>query len=214
MAGPTMPEVIEITLLRHGRSLADDENKYEGRYDSPLTDLGRSQAQHRAQEWTQEKRIFDVAIASTLCRARETAEIVCAPSGLCVETDPDWMEMDHGPLAGMPRAEADRLYPRPAFRGPFEGSAGSGESEYDLYSRAARALQKIIRRGPARYLVVAHGGILNAAIWVICGAPVHVNRTGVRFAFGNLAYAATRYTPSSHLWVIKEFHPGCYEFNR
>jgi 2,3-bisphosphoglycerate-dependent phosphoglycerate mutase len=210
MAGPTMPDLIEITLLRHGRSLADDENKYEGRYDSPLTDVGRSQAQNRAQEWVQQKRTFDVAIASTLCRAHETAEIVCNPLGLPVETDPDWMEMDHGPLAGMPRDEADRLYPRPAFRGPFEGSAGSGESEYDLYSRAARALQKIIRRGPGRYLVVAHGGILNAAIRVICGVPVPVNRTGIRFAFGNLAYAVTRYDPLIHLWVIKEFHPGNY----
>lgn len=27
-----------ITFLRHGRSLADYENKFEGRYDSPLTE--------------------------------------------------------------------------------------------------------------------------------------------------------------------------------
>jgi broad specificity phosphatase PhoE len=28
-----------LYLLRHGRSLAEDENKFEGRYDSPLTEF-------------------------------------------------------------------------------------------------------------------------------------------------------------------------------
>ncbi len=31
----------DLFLLRHGRSLADDENKFEGRYDSPLTEIGK-----------------------------------------------------------------------------------------------------------------------------------------------------------------------------
>lgn len=36
---------MRICLLRHGRSLADDERKIEGRHDSPLTKTGRRQAE-------------------------------------------------------------------------------------------------------------------------------------------------------------------------
>lgn len=32
--------MIELTLLRYGRSAADDKKVHEGRYDSPLTAVG------------------------------------------------------------------------------------------------------------------------------------------------------------------------------
>jgi len=37
-----MTEVLHLTLLRHGRSRGDDENVHEGRYDAPLTEVGRT----------------------------------------------------------------------------------------------------------------------------------------------------------------------------
>ena len=40
----------KYVFLRHGRSLADDEYKHEGRYDSPLTDIGKQQAETTAQK--------------------------------------------------------------------------------------------------------------------------------------------------------------------
>ena len=42
---------LHLTLLRHGRSRADDENVHEGRYDSPLTAVGRAQAVALAEYW-------------------------------------------------------------------------------------------------------------------------------------------------------------------
>ena len=38
---------MQITLMRHGRSRADDEMVHEGRYDAPLTDIGRAQVRLR-----------------------------------------------------------------------------------------------------------------------------------------------------------------------
>lgn len=35
---------LHLTVLRHGRSRADDENVHEGAYDSPLTPAGEAQA--------------------------------------------------------------------------------------------------------------------------------------------------------------------------
>lgn len=69
--------------MRHGRSRADDEAVHEGRYDSPLTEVGRAQAVRRAEEFVRLQ--------------HPVARIIASP----VELDDGWMERDNGPLAGM-----------------------------------------------------------------------------------------------------------------
>jgi 2,3-bisphosphoglycerate-dependent phosphoglycerate mutase len=195
---------IFITFMRHGRSRADDEQVHEGRYDSPLTEVGRKQVTRHARQWLETGVRYDRIVTSTLARARESAEIVGRVLQVPVDLDPDWMEMDNGPLAGLSFEEAQERYPRPAFRNPYEGLAGSGESEWDLHSRAARAVKRLIRRGSGRYLVVAHGGILNAALRHVVGAPVPLNGQGIWFEFDDTGYYETVYTPTKHYWKIRQ----------
>ena len=200
-----------ITFMRHGRSRADDEQVIEGRYDSPLTEEGRAQARARGEERRTQDVMFNTIIASSLIRASETAEIVGQILGVDVEIDSDWMEIDNGPVAGLPHEEALEKYPLPEFHNPFEPlvvSANAGESAWALHSRAANALESVIRRGPGRYLVVAHGGILNAALRCIVGAQPPVRGQGINFGFGDTGFVRTRYVPDQHLWVIQEFNPG------
>ena len=203
---------IEITFMRHGRSRADDENVIEGRYDAPLTDVGRKQAEVRAEELSSREVRFDLIIASPLRRAWETAQISGRSLDVCVEADEDWMEKDIGPLSGMSYQVARAKYPLPAFHNPFQPhvvSADAGESTWALHCRAARALEKVIRRGSGRYLVVAHGGILNAMLRTVVGAQPSVSGQGIEFAFGDTGYIRTLYKPDRHLWVIREFVGGC-----
>ena len=199
---------IEVVFMRHGRSRADDERVHEGRYDSPLTAVGEAQAQARAQAWLDQGVRFDTIIASPLLRAGRTAEIVGRLLKVPVEADPEWMEMDNGPLAGLPFEVAEHRYPTPAFHNPYQPLAGSGESDWELYCRAARAVERVIRRGPGRYLVVAHGGILNAAFRTIAGTPPLINRHGIWFALGDNGYARFHYDPARHTWVMLEFQHG------
>ena len=203
-----MKEEIHVTFLRHGRSRADDEEVHEGRYDSPLTDIGRSQVQARAQEFLSRNFQFDKIVSSTLQRAHETAKIIGQLLNISIETDSDWMEMDNGPLAGLPRDIAEKQYPRPTFRNPYEPFCGTGESDWEIYCRGARAVEKIIRRGAGNYLVVAHGGILNSAMRTIVGAQPFVNQQGIAFGFGDTGYARLVYRPSEHLWYLLEFNVG------
>jgi len=44
-------------------------------------------------------------------------------------------------------------------------------SRWELYLRAGRAIQHILDRSPGRYLVAAHGGVLNMALYAILGIP-------------------------------------------
>ncbi|PKO05040.1 MAG: histidine phosphatase family protein [Chloroflexi bacterium HGW-Chloroflexi-3] len=204
----SMENKILVTLLRHGRSRADDEGVHEGRYDSPLTEVGRAQVHSRVLSFLQRDFQFDLIIASTLQRANETAQIISAALQVPVENDPDWMEWDNGPLAGLPFDLAEELYPQPAFRNPYTPMAGSGESEWDIYNRAAIAVQKLVQRGPGSYLVVAHGGILNTALQTMMGAIPTVNLQGFVISFGDTGYVRLAYYPEKHRWVMLEFVPG------
>ncbi len=202
-----MDNGIQITLMRHGRSRADDEMVHEGRYDSPLTDVGRSQVEATAVGWKCSPVTFDLIISSTLARASESARIVSESISVPIEYDPDWMERDNGPLAGLPFDVGRAKYPRPASAGPFEPyipSTGQGEGGWDLHSRAARALQRVVRRGPGSYLVVAHGGIINAAISCMLGVPPSTTESGVRFAMGDACFIRAVYDAENHLWTILE----------
>ncbi|HNT25679.1 MAG TPA: histidine phosphatase family protein [Anaerolineales bacterium] len=204
----TPPGEIHLTLMRHGRSRADDEGVHEGRYDSPLTEVGRAQVHERGQGWQAAHLQIDHIIASPLVRAKESAQIIGGLLLAPVSTDADWMETNNGPLAGLSHEEAAKRYPLPAFRNPYEPICGSGESEWELHSRAGRALEAVVRRGPGHYLVVAHGGILNAALRCLVGAPPPINFSGVWFHLGDTGYAHTLYRPHKHQWVIRQFEPG------
>ncbi len=181
---------------------------HEGRYDSPLTEVGRTQVHKRAADFLQRGLQFDAIIASTLQRANETAHIIGSALGVAVENDPDWMESDNGPLAGLPFDVAEQRYPMPAFRTPYTPMAGSGESQWDTYLRAARAVQNLVKRGPGSYLVVAHGGILNSALKTMMGSSPNVNQQGFSIAFGDTGYVRLAYSPDKHQWILLEFVPG------
>lgn len=199
---------LRLVLLRHGRSRADDEGVHEGSYDSPLTGVGRDQARRRAAEWREGGVTFDRVVASPLKRARETAEIVADVLGLTVETADEWRERDNGLLAALPFDEAEKRYPRPAFVHPFLPHGVTGESEWEVTSRAAAGLSDLVRGGAGSTLVVAHGGILNAAMRVVTGATTGPRDQGVAFAFGDLGYAEVRYRPDKHLWTLAAFSRG------
>jgi 2,3-bisphosphoglycerate-dependent phosphoglycerate mutase len=203
-----MSRNITLYFLRHGRSSGDDEGVHEGRYDSALTKTGRMQAQTRALNWKERGTKFDLIISSTLQRAHETARIIAEILLTPLETDADWMEMDNRPLAGLPFDVAASRYPRPAFRNLYEPFYGEGESDWEIHCRAIRATEKIIRRGVGSYLVVSHGGILNAALRSIVGASPPINgQHGIWFALGDTGYAKTVYTPAKHQWLLEQLIP-------
>jgi 2,3-bisphosphoglycerate-dependent phosphoglycerate mutase len=177
-----------FTFLRHGQSVANRDGIIQGHLDSPLSDLGRQQAEARAQAWTNEPRTYELILSSPLLRASQTAMILSARLTIPMELDPAWKERHWGSAQGMTlHAFLDTSRNRPPTP-PFSASHQDGEGTWDLYLRAASAVQSLVRRPTGRYLIVSHGGILNAALRVILGlAPT----PGLppRFDLGNGGYA-------------------------
>jgi 2,3-bisphosphoglycerate-dependent phosphoglycerate mutase len=202
--------VPEFTFVRHGRSLADDNDLFEGRYDSPLTDVGARQAERLCAKWQAEARAtYDTVVSSPLARSAATAEILAHHFGLTVCIDDTLIEMDGGKLAGITREEGNRLYPLPSFCTPFyRNGAGTGESLVQLHARAFTAVDNLLQMSKSRYLVVAHGGILNAILRAALGLPLPVNDSGVFFGLGDLGYIDVMYDASKHRWTLNSLFSG------
>ena len=194
-----------VTFLRHGESVGNLENRFQGHADFPLTETGRTQVHALADRWQAEGISFDRAISSPLLRARETAEIICQALNIPLELDSDWKEIDNGLLAGLNEEEAAQAVPLPAVFTPYTHTGRTGESRWEVYLRAGRNLQKLVDYPPGNTLVVAHGGILNMALYAILGIPAQIAHSGARFTFNNTTFASLSYEPEFHIWRLLHF---------
>jgi 2,3-bisphosphoglycerate-dependent phosphoglycerate mutase len=209
-----MPESTSIIqhfiFLRHGESVGNQEDRFQGHADFPLTDTGRLQAQFLADRWKSSGQSFDRAISSPLLRARETAEILCNTLAVPLQFDPDWKEIDSGLLTGLQQEEVVR---HPAYvtnLTPYTHFGQTGESRWQLYLRAGSAVQRLLDQPAESTLIVAHGGILNMTLYAILGILPQTDHSGPRFQFHNTAHAEFTYDPALHTWRMLAFqgHPN------
>jgi 2,3-bisphosphoglycerate-dependent phosphoglycerate mutase len=194
--------IFYITLLRHAESIGNANGYHQGQADFPLTERGKNQAYALTEYWVSHDMRFDTCLASPQSRARETAEIIAPVLGLDIEYDPVWMERDNGIYAGLKQDEARQRYPYPDFQPLYEPIGQTGESEWELYMRGGRAIQSLLHRPPARYLVVSHGAILNMTMRALLGITPQANFQGTRFKFRNSAFASLTYRPDVHEWMV------------
>jgi 2,3-bisphosphoglycerate-dependent phosphoglycerate mutase len=194
-----------ITLMRHGESDGNANGLIQGQIDLPLTEKGQDQAQTLAQAWLVEGRHFDQVIASPLMRARLTAEIIAEGLGLPVEYDPIWMERSFGTIDGQPYREIIQKDPPPDFFHPYNQPGETGESLVDLFNRAGRAIQSLVRRPSGAYLVVSHGAFLNMVMNGILGISPLTSSRGTRFVFSNTGFVDLTYDAEFSRWRVYRF---------
>jgi broad specificity phosphatase PhoE len=193
--------VYHFVFLRHGESIGNAQSRWQGQSDYPLTERGHAQAKALGERWKSEGVQFDLAITSTLMRAKETAEIVTSELNVNMETDEIWMERAIGEMEGL-TAEEVRQKPKPPYVTPYDPIGGDGEGDWALYLRAGQALHDLLKRPAGRYLIVSHGGLLNQVMSAIVGVAPHADPSGVRFRFGNTAFARVIYFPYQNRWNI------------
>lgn len=193
--------VYHFVFLRHGESLGNAQSRWQGQSDYPLTEKGRAQAQALAARWKAEKVTFDLVLSSPLGRAKETAAIIASKLDLKIEFDDIWLERAIGEMEGL-TAEEVRQKPRPPYSTPYDSIGGNGEGDWALYLRAGQALHNLLKRPPASYLIVSHGGLLNQVMHAVAGLAPHVDPSGVRFRFENTGFARVIYHPHQHRWAI------------
>lgn len=200
------PKNFHITLLRHGESVGNAESRWQGQVDYPLTERGRAQARALAERWKRERVKFDFVVSSPLSRARETAEIIASGLGLTVEFEPLWLERNNGEFAGLTPQEVRENFTHPEFTTPYDPVGMDGEGDWELFLRAGQALHDLLKREPARYLVVSHGGLLNQLMHAVMGIMPQAHNSGASFRFSNTAFAELTYHPNQHRWVVDKLN--------
>jgi broad specificity phosphatase PhoE len=193
--------VYHFVFLRHGESTGNAESRWQGQSDYPLTERGRAQAAALANRWQMEGVKFDLAISSTLVRAKETAEIITSALLVPLELDEIWLERDIGEMEGLTSSEVKQR-PRPPYVTPYDSVGGDGEGDWALFLRAGQALHSLLKRPAGSYLIVSHGGLLNQLMHAIVGVAHHADPSGVRFRFENTSFARVMYLPHQHRWAI------------
>jgi broad specificity phosphatase PhoE len=199
----------DFVFLRHGESVGNVEERFQGQSDYALTARGREQAQALAERWVREGLRLDLAITSPLARARETASIIADALHIPVEADRIWLERDVGELQGYTFEESLEKYPNSDRRTPYEPFGESGEGDWQLFLRAGTAVHQLLRRPPGRYLIVSHGGLLNKVMYAVLGIPIQPHSHGPSFRFENTGYAMFSYLPGRHQWRMLQLEsPG------
>ncbi len=174
----------ELAVVRHGRTSWNADGRFQGQTDVPLDDIGRAQAASLAEFMRADE--FDLAIASDLSRAHETARIVLGSRRVPLENDATWREMRFGVWEGLAWPEIVARFPhladdaevKPKFYTP-----DGGEAFDDVCARVTTGLATLdarVRDG-ARVLIVTHAGVLHALLRVVLGED-EAAALGVRFS--------------------------------
>lgn len=144
-----------LTLLRHGRTVANAGGLLQGRVDNPLDEVGERQAAAAAAAIGSVDRV----IASPLVRAQQTA----AAFGTDVETDERWIELDYGEWDGRPvRDVPPETWSR--WRTDLSLRPPGGETLEELGDRVRGALIELADSGSGHIVVVSHVSPIKAAV--------------------------------------------------
>jgi alpha-ribazole phosphatase/probable phosphoglycerate mutase len=168
--------VTTILIARHGQSDWNQEKRWQGHADRPLTDRGREQAQALADRLAHIE--LDAVYSSDLQRARDTAAVVAESQGLELQQLPDLREVDVGSWCGLTRDEAEERFPEGFVRW-HDGYPGweDGETYEAMTERVLRAVDEIAaEHDGGRVLVVSHGGPIRAMHAAALGLDVHAYR--------------------------------------
>jgi broad specificity phosphatase PhoE len=100
---------LRLVLVRHAATDWNRERRYQGWQDTPLSAIGRAQADAAARLLAVEP--LAAVWSSPLLRARETAVAIASPQRLAVREEAAFKEMGFGEWEGLTRNEVSARFP-------------------------------------------------------------------------------------------------------
>lgn len=155
---------IEFVFIRHGKTKANQEKRYLGKTEEPLSELGREELSGR--RYPKIQSLF----TSPMIRCRQTAELLYP--GLSYQCVSEWEEMDFGCFEGKNYEDLkdDADYQRWIDSGgtlPFP----KGESREAFIMRCGRGLEYVLEQLPKQETLknlpvgaIVHGGTIMALL--------------------------------------------------
>ncbi|GAA2892687.1 histidine phosphatase family protein [Streptosporangium fragile] len=159
-----------VVCLRHGQTLWNVEQRFQGHSDIPLDETGLAQAGRAASLLAALRP--DMIVSSDLQRAYDTASALARITGLGVSVDKDLRERGGGEWEGLTREQISTGWPREfaAWEAP------GGEDVADVAERVSSAIRRwAARLEPDGLLVVAsHGAAIRLGIAKLMNLPQEI----------------------------------------
>lgn len=164
-----------LYVIRHGETDWNAELRYQGQADIPLNDKGRVQSKRNGEALASLALDLDAHdfVASPLCRARETMEIVRRTLGLdpdAYRVDPALKELSYGHWQGVLQSELPTTDPvglAARTEDPYNWRPDNGESYADLVERTNDWLKGVTRDS----IIAAHGGTIRCLHALLLNLP-------------------------------------------
>jgi probable phosphoglycerate mutase len=188
------PPIVTVVLVRHGRSTANTAGILAGRTPGvKLDDYGQGQAAAISDRLAGTR--FDRLISSPLERCLQTLAPFSASTGLPVEIDDRFAEVDYGDWAGRELKDlgAEPLW-RTVQQHPSAAVFPGGEGLATVSARAAEAIRDI--RGATDHnqtvLVCSHGDVIKSILADALGMHLDAFQ---RIVVAPASISVIRYTP-------------------
>ena len=187
--------ITPMILIRHGETIWNREGRVQGQTDSPLSGLGRAQAEATATLLSGEP--IDAIVSSDLGRTRATAAAIATATGAALRFDVRLRERHYGEIEGHTWLEVERKFPDAWQRMTARDPAfvpRDGESAIAFNQRVIDALTEIAAANHGRRIViVTHGGVVGMLYRHVMRIPLHERR---EYALLNASINRFRYVES------------------
>ncbi|WP_248958906.1 histidine phosphatase family protein [Sphaerisporangium perillae] len=156
-----------VVFWRHGQTLWNVEQRFQGHTDIPLDETGIAQAERAASLLASLRP--SLIVSSHLRRAQDTAAALGAIAGLDVLVDKDLRERGGGEWEGLTRAEIAAGWPVQY----AEWEAPGGEAVTDVADRVAAATRRWVTRleDGGLMVVASHGAAIRLGLARMLGLP-------------------------------------------
>lgn len=164
-----------IYLVRHGSTAWNEQPRFRGLADIPLSDKGLQQAA-ALREALHDKALTAV-YSSPLPRAVQTAEVLAAPHHLPIQLEADLRSVNYGEWEGKTEQEVEASDPK-LYRQFLQAIETvrfpGGESMDEMRARAFAALERIaLSCSGGRVAVVTHQVVTRVLVCAVLGVDSH-----------------------------------------
>lgn len=203
--------MLRIYFVRHGETVWNTLKIFQGRSNSPLTELGVEQAKKLSQYLKDID--FKKVYSSPQDRALQTTKLLLGDKNMEITTIDEFQEINMGKVEGIPREEFEKNYPIEYHNFwnnalEYNPSAYNGESYEEILHRVKLGLEKlIIENNDGNILVISHGVTLKAIFNVInekgidefSKQPVPENTSTTIVEYDSNGFKIIKFSDTEHL---------------
>ena len=191
---------MRIYLIRHGESVSDVREKYDGDYDDHLTAKGRDAARKIANKLADKP--IEVIFSSSKVRARETADIISERLKCKTIISEDMNEQDiYGAYAELGKDQPEEEYRKLGELLVNRDNEVDGVETYEHFkNRVIKGFSGIAKEHYAAIAIITHGGPIRCIFREVLklgefekignGAIIELEKNGLNFRVVEMSEAA------------------------